>query len=129
MALDVVAKQRLLDPVRIERGISVDGARGMRDVPALVGVDHQRARPDELADPPQALDVLLDVWLADLDLEGLEAVRLPALHLLDERIERLVQVDAAGIGQHALATPAEHGDQRLPRLLRHQVPKRDVEGR
>ena len=101
----------------------------MGDVPALVGVDHQRAGAYDLADPGQALDVLLDVRLADLDLEGLEAVRLPALHLIDERIERLVQIDAAGIGEHALATRPQDGDQRLFHLLRDQVPKGDVDRR
>jgi len=81
----------------------------------------------DLADPGQTLDVLLDLRLADLDLEGLEAVRTPALDLVDQRVHRLVQIDAAGIGQDALAAGAEQRDQRFAGLLRGQIPERYVE--
>jgi hypothetical protein len=83
----------------------------------------------DLADPGQALDVLLDLGLADLDLEGLEAVRPPAPDLVDQRVQRLVQIDAAGIGQDALAAGAEQCHQRFAGLLRGQIPECDVEGR
>ena len=84
MGVDVVGEQRLLDPVRRERLEGVDRARGPADVPALVGVDHDRQPARDLADFGQALDVLLDLGLAHLDLERLEALGPPAAHLLDQ---------------------------------------------
>ena len=75
----------------------------------------------------QALDVLRDLGLADLDLAGLEAGGQPALDLLDQLGLGLVQVDPAGIGENPLAAGAEQRHQRPAGVLGREIPQRDVE--
>src|SRR5690606_37953153 len=97
------------------------------DLPPLVGVDHERVLADRLTDLGQAVDVLLEVRLADLDLAGEVAGALPLLDLLDDLLRAEVEVDAAAVQRDVLTDTAEDVGQRLVALLADEVPERDVD--
>ena len=110
-----------------ERCAGVDAPHGLADIPALVGVHHQGLAADDLPDLCQALDILLDVRLADLDLEGRVSCG-PVAHLIEQLVQRHVEVDAAGVGPDRGRNAAEMIDERLAGLLGDEVPERDVDG-
>ena len=78
-----IDQQRLLDPIDRKRFKGFDRARRMGEGPALIGVDHQRPVADQLANFGEALDILFDVGLANLDLECAVAIRKPAPDLVE----------------------------------------------
>ena len=73
MAGEVVGPQRLFDPRGGERRERVHRARRTVEVPPLVRVDHEAAvGAEQLAHGGDAVDVLGEVGLADLDLDRVE---------------------------------------------------------
>jgi hypothetical protein len=66
---------------------------------------------------------------ADLHLDGAKAFGEIAVGLLQQRLDREIEVDAAGIAGHARIEPAEQSIQRQFRAPRLQIPQRDVECR
>ena len=96
--------------------------------PAHVRVDHQReVGPEPRAHRGDALDVLRQPRTADLHLDRAEALREVALGLLEQRVEREHQVDAARIARHPRVEAAEVPPQRQAGALRGEVPQRDVD--
>ena len=84
---DVVGQQRLLDEQRRDLREAAAALHGFAGCPFLVGVQHQFARADELAHRAAAVDILLGIWLADLELE--RGIALPQV-VLDLRQQLLL---------------------------------------
>jgi hypothetical protein len=76
-----------------------------------------------------ALDVLAQRGPADLHLDRAKAALLVLIRLPQQRRQREVEVDAAGVARHARVEAAEHAPERRPLAPRAQVPQRDVDGR
>ena len=66
---------------------------------------------------------------ADLHLDRAKALGKIVVGLLQQRVDREIEVDAAGIARHAGIEAAEQPEQRQVRAPRLQVPQRDVERR
>ncbi len=95
-------------------------------VPALVGVDHQQPiGADHRAHRGHPGHVLGQVGTAHLDLDAPVAGRDPAPGLLDQLLQRVVQVDAAAVHGKLVAPAAQHVGQRLGAAA--QVPQRQVD--
>src|SRR5260370_36555097 len=98
MALDVVGKDRLLDPEQIKALQSVDGPTRCGSVPPLVGANHTgHVGPDQFPHQRHALDILRQVRFAYFDLDGLVTSANPASHLLLELFETQIEVDPASV--------------------------------
>ena len=86
--------------------------------PGLVGVGHdRRSRPHGLDQRPQAVQIPLQVGVADLDLEGLESLLLRCLE--ESAVLRVghVVVQPAGVGAHAVARAAQEAVEGQAQLL------------
>src|SRR5690606_34402014 len=122
-----VDRERLLHPEEVEVTEALHRPHRLGVGPPLVGVDHERVLADRLTDLGEAVDVLLEVRLAALDLAGEVAGALPLLDLLDDLVRAEVEVDAAAVQRDVLADTAEDVGQRLVALLADDVPERDVD--
>ena len=118
-----VGAQGLFDPAQVEALQGPDHRVRAGQVPALVGVDHQRFTCGHvLADPLEIAQVALAPE-AYLQLEG--AIALGALtrhHLLGR-----IGVDAAGVDRHVVAIAPEHAPQRQTGPPGDQIPQRQVD--
>ncbi len=148
-AVDVVGRDRLLDPVELiglERAAHFDRERR---APGAVDVDHQlRVRAQRAAYRRNPRDVLFGVGLAqlgmidqmaqmglrrriapDLHLHAVEAAGAVAFGLAGKIVDRLAFLvkAAAGIGLDPLAAAAEKAIERQPGDLAGDVPERDVD--
>src|SRR6059036_2025139 len=78
---------------------------------------------------PYALDVLAQRRSADLQLDRAEAAREVVVGLSQQRVDRQVEIDAAGVARHARIEPTQHAPERAFLATRAQVPQRDIDGR
>src|SRR5690606_34631096 len=129
VALDVVGRQRFLEPANVERLIGAGSADGLVDLKGLVGVGEDlEAWTDCLADGGDASHVLVQ-RPPDLELAAAEAVALGTEGVLDQR--RLLEMQPAALGgvepDFALGA-AGHEVQRHTELAALQIPKRGVDG-
>ena len=126
----VLGTGRLLEPHRIALGERARRPDGLVDAPAHVGVHHQRELGAEMrAHGPYALDVLAQRRSADLQLDRAEAAREVVVGLSQQRVDRQVEIDAAGVARHARIEPTQHAPERAFLATRAQVPQRDIDGR
>ena len=97
VALQVVGRQRLLEPADAELGIARRTPQRLAEREALVGIDHQlEAVAHRLAHRAQAFDVVGEQRLADLELGALEAGLLGLERLAHQRIDAQMQPAAFG---------------------------------
>jgi hypothetical protein len=126
---DVVGEQRLLDEGGRDVGQRAAALHRFARGPLLVDVEHQLARADELAHRAAAVEVLVRIRAADLQLEGRVALAEMVLGLAQQLLLGQVQVDRAGIDADRGPRAAKQPMERLAGMLGLDVPKRDVDRR
>jgi hypothetical protein len=72
-------------------------------------------------------DVSAEIGPPDLHLDGAKSLAQIVVGLLQQRLDREVEIDAAGVAGHAGIEAAEQAPQRQFCALGFQVPQRDVE--
>jgi hypothetical protein len=106
------------------------GANGFLDRPFHVGIRHKRKAVSKmLAHRLQALDVGCEIGSTDLHLDGAKALGEIAVRLLQKRLHRELEVDAAGVTGNPSVEAAEQTKQRHTGTARLQVPQGDIERR
>ena len=78
---------------------------------------------------PDPLDVFPKRGPAHLHLDGPEPAGQVVLGLAQQRVERQLEIDAAGVARHARIEPAEHAPERRALTPRAQIPQRYVHRR
>ena len=129
MPRDIVRDHRLLEPGEIIGAESAGGADRQIGAPLHVGVRHERkAFAQVAAHGGHPLHVLGERGPADLHLDGAKAAREIGIGLPQQRIQRELQVDAAGVAGHLRIVAAQQAPQGRAGALRLQVPERHVDG-
>ena len=95
---------------------------------SLASIMMRAPAADGLAEEIQAMQVALEVGMADLDLEGRVADRVGVPEQRDEGVVGEMEIEPAGIGGDAIAAAAEVAPEGKVRLLGGEVPKRLLQG-
>ena len=130
-AVEIGAENRILDPEEIVSGTPdrLEPGQRLLGAPGLVGIDHDAgAAAHGLAEEIQAMQVALEVGVADLDLEGGVADRVGVPEQLDEGVVGEMEVEPAGIGGDAIAAAAEVAPEGKAHFLGGEVPQRLLQG-
>ncbi len=135
-AANVVAAERLLQPVDVQFGQRVGHAPRLLQVPrrarvpghapGLVGVAQQRQRGRGVAHGANGGDVILRVFGEEAQLDGGKPLGLQAPHGGHARLA-VEALAGGGVEGHATAAAAQQAPQRLTGDLADQVPQGDLQ--
>src|SRR5690242_18913418 len=108
MAFDIVGYGRLFKPVDGKLGKPARGSDRLVNAPAHIGVDHQRKVGAEMiAHRSDPIEILRKARPAYLHLDRAESLFEVIVGLMQQLIQRKIEIDATSVGRHARVMTAE----------------------